>query len=394
MPKLPLPGVPLREYVWKGPWKNARNWQRVTDPGATHPGSREFLPNPVNEIVIDDLSGAVRCEVCIEQWSGHAGTSSKRLRLNGGPWIDVPEPDLPVDGRPESYQYFRYPTVEIPLAVLREGANTFELTCGPQVTHDFGWGQWGIYGMTFRVYYESSRCALAGRVVVAGHDAQGRPILRAEISRSSAPVAHVRFIGRYEDFPIGGENAFVDWHFRYRHGTMQGHIGDVAAAPFEIAWNPPDWLPEQAAPPQVAAVITQRDGFAVVTGESPPPPLPGSDIAVKMYRPHDVPPCWQTRAGREHVCSVDISDDLSHAVAAKAVFVSWCGAHADAFGVNGFVLSGSVGEDHDYGYDEVDVPLEYLRPGRNRFFTRSATHHHGIEVMWPGVVLKVAYRRR
>src|SRR5690606_13214702 len=127
--------------------------------------------------------------------------------------------------------------------------------------------------------------------------AEGQPLLRAEISCSSAPIAHVRFIGRYEEYPIGGENAFDDWHFRYRHGKMLGHLGDAVRAPFELAWEPgnPGWLPQQASPPRAVAMITQDDGFAVVTPESPPIPLPSSKIVVKMYRPHDVPPCWQTR---------------------------------------------------------------------------------------------------
>ena len=48
----PVPGDVFREYLWQGPWVNAGNWQRVTDPGAA-----EFLPNPVNYIDIDDLAG-------------------------------------------------------------------------------------------------------------------------------------------------------------------------------------------------------------------------------------------------------------------------------------------------------------------------------------------------
>ena len=83
--------------MWKGPFVNAGNWQRVTDPDARHEGAAEFRPNPVNTVAIDDLDRAVGAEVVLEQWGGHAGTSDKRLRLNGNDWIAIPEPAIPGD---------------------------------------------------------------------------------------------------------------------------------------------------------------------------------------------------------------------------------------------------------------------------------------------------------
>ena len=85
----PKPNDVFREHVWKGPYVNAGNWQRVTDPDASHAGAAEFLPNPVNSVTLENLEGAVRAELYIEQWGGHAGTSAKRLRLNDNAWIDI-----------------------------------------------------------------------------------------------------------------------------------------------------------------------------------------------------------------------------------------------------------------------------------------------------------------
>lgn len=158
----PQPGDIFREYVWTGPWRNASGWQRVTDPETPRSDAQGFLPNPVNQIRLDDLAGAVRAEVYIEQWGGHAGTSAKRLRLNGHAWIETPVPAaIPgatgLNSCPEGYQYFTYPAVPIPLDQLQEGDNTFEFTSGPQVCFDFGWGQWGVYGVTFRLYYDAAK---------------------------------------------------------------------------------------------------------------------------------------------------------------------------------------------------------------------------------------------
>jgi len=128
----PGPGDIFREDLWKGPWRNASGWQRVTDPEAAAAGAHTFLPNPINRVDIDDLDKAVRVEIYIEQWGGHAGTSAKRLRLNDHDWIAVPEPaGIPGDaGRkrvddPQGYQYFSYPSVSVPLEQLLEGENVF-----------------------------------------------------------------------------------------------------------------------------------------------------------------------------------------------------------------------------------------------------------------------------
>ena len=70
---------------------NIPSWQRVTDPKANVSGAKQF-PNTLNRKLIEDLHGAVRAEIYLEMWGGHAGTSDKRLRVNGGEWISIPDP--------------------------------------------------------------------------------------------------------------------------------------------------------------------------------------------------------------------------------------------------------------------------------------------------------------
>jgi len=392
----PGPGDVFREYGWKGSWVNAGNWQRVTDPHARHSGAKEFLPNPVNTVAIDDLEGAVRAEVYLEQWGGHAGTSNKRLRLNGRDWIAVPEPEgIPAAAglrslSPECFQYFAYPSVPVPLEQLREGENTFEFSCDGQVCFDFGWGQWGVYGVTFRIFYASSKPHAAGRIVSPAPGASFGDSLRIVLESPAAAVAQVDFIGLYEDFDYEGNGLFRQWHFNYRYGEIQRHLGTATEAPYAMTWRT-DWVPDQEEPVQLMARLRDTDGVYSMTEIVGDLSLVRSGRSVKLYKPYDVPPHWQTRTGNRQSCKVFVPHDLRRAGAAQMILTTWSGGHADAIGVNDSTIVRRVGKAHDYSYDEIEVPLELLRGGINTFFTYSRTEHHGIEVLWPGIVLKVQY---
>jgi len=63
----------------------------VTDPNTTDSRARQYLPNPVLHMTVDDLSGAIRAEsvgrdVGWTRWHRH-----KRVRFNGNAWINIPE---------------------------------------------------------------------------------------------------------------------------------------------------------------------------------------------------------------------------------------------------------------------------------------------------------------
>jgi hypothetical protein len=390
----PEPGDVFREYVWTGPWVNAANWQRVTDPDAAHKGAKQFLPNPVNRITIDDLDAAVRVEVCLEQWGGHAGTSEKRMRVNGGPWLPVPESPRIGPKRPEAYQYFRYPCVAVPLQRVKEGENTFAFTCGGQIAHDFGWGQWGVYGVTFRVYYDPARKPHpTGRVTAPadGDRVTGPVTLTAE---AEAPpgrsVRSVDFIGHYDDFNWEGDGLYRQWHYTYRYGKIQHHLGTAGAAPWTVRWDTA-WVPDQPRPMRVCARLTDSAGVSAMTPAVEGIRLVRRGRSVRLYPPQDVPTGWQTRAGKTHECKVNVTGDLSKAVAARMILVTWCGTHADAVGINGRKVVAKVGRNHDYSCDAIPVPVEWIRPGVNTLYTHATTEHHGIEVQWPGIALVVQY---
>lgn len=387
----PMPGDVFREYVWRPEGK----WQRVTGPEVKDERAKAFLPNAVNKIRIDDLDGARKVEATIEMLLCHGGTAGKKIRLNGGPWIAIPESDLiPGDagrGPPVlEYQSMRYPTVEIPLDQIREGANTFEFTCSSGTALGKWWPQWLLYGVTFRVYYGPSKPHPTGQVMrpAAGDVLGESPVFEAEASGPAA-IRQVDFIGLYEDFNWEGDGEYRQWHRRPLFGKLYSHIGTATATPYRVRWDNA-WVPTQTEPIAVTARIVDRTGMCWMT-----PPVEGLRMArpytVAMYRPYDVPKTWSTRAGATDSCKVDVTGPLDKAIAAKVVMVTWNGVAADEIGINGRKIVTSVGRNHDLSHDEFAVPLDALRPGTNTLYTSSATEHHGIEVQWPGMVLLVRY---
>ena len=389
----PGPGDIFREWPTQ-----IYTWQRVTDPNATASGAKAF-PNTLNRKLIEDLQGAVRAEIYLEMWGGHAGTSNKRLRVNGGSWISIPDPEaIPGDsGRaehqsPECYQQFIYPSVPVPIEQLHEGINTLEFTSSGQTCFNFGWGQWGVHGITFRIYYDASRPHPTGRVIapLAGSTIADSVMLAAEASSPNGDIAEVDFIGLYEDFDYEGNGIFRQWHYRYAAGRIQNHLGTATTSPYAVNWHT-TWVPDQDQPMQIMARIKDETGLTYITPAVAGIGLERPGTSVKLYKPFNVPPRWQTRTGATHRSKVFVGDDLARAEEARMVLTTWNGASANAVGLNGIRVSAGPGRDHNYSYDEIPVPLDAIRSGTNSLFTMDATNHHGIEVLWPGIALLVRY---
>lgn len=130
---IPEPGALFREHVsviapgYRRPQRSQEVFSSVHGyaPKELPPNPRQFL----NEVDIADLEHATRAEVTVELWSGHALTTGRRLRVNEGAWIPLPDPALPDErgqgGVAAEYQFFQRATVPVPLADLRSGRNTF-----------------------------------------------------------------------------------------------------------------------------------------------------------------------------------------------------------------------------------------------------------------------------
>jgi hypothetical protein len=394
----PRPGDIFAEYLWRGPHRNADGWQRVTHPDTENPRARFFLPNPINRIEIDDLDGAIAAEVVIQQWGGHTGTTQKAMRINELAWLPVAHPEaIPGDnGRegaqnPECYQYFTYPIIPVPLEHLVEGENFFEFTSGDQLCLGFGWGQWGVYSVVFRIYYSADKPHPTGRIISPASGAavgDSLPLEAIALSPNGA-ISSVDFIGHYEDYDHDGDGIWREWQYIYQRGRLKRHLGSATELPFKVAWNT-EWIPDQDEPMAIMARIGDESGIYYMTEAVDHLSLDRSAHSVGMYKPYQVPPGWISRAGRGRGAQVFVPT-LSAARDARALITTWSGGHAEAIRLNGITLVPRVGAIHDYGHDAIEVPLDLLRPGANSFSTFSSTLHHGIEVMWPGITLLVRY---
>jgi len=140
----------------------------------------------------------------------------------------------------------------------------------------------------------------------------------------------------------------------------------------------------------VMARIRDEKGMVYITEPVQGLTLDRAEHSVRMYKPYHVPVGWISRAGRTVAADVFVPT-LESATDARAVITTWSGAHADDISLNRSTLVPRVGRDHAYSRNSLDVPLGLLRPGTNSFFTFSATTHHGIKVMWPGIVLFVRF---
>ncbi|MBT7594529.1 MAG: T9SS type A sorting domain-containing protein, partial [Gemmatimonadetes bacterium] len=160
--------------------------------------------------------------------------------------------------------------------------------------------------------------------------------------------------------------------------------------PYAITWNTA-WVPDQDEPIQIMARVKNTDGTYYMTEAIGDLHLERTDRSVKLYKPFDVPGSWQTRADKRHRCKVFVAHDLNQATAARMILTTWSGGHADAIGLNDSTVVDKVGGSHTYSYDEIALPLHLIHSGTNEFFTYARTIHHGIEVLWPGIALKVQY---
>jgi hypothetical protein len=394
----PAPGDVFREHVWTvGPGDRQRQdkSQHVSDSAATGLAAKR-LPNGKNKVVIDNLAGATRAEVDVEVWHAHRGLETKSLRVNGHEWLRLPDPPIPDargrGGRVGDYLYASHLTVAVPLAQLREGENVFEL--------DAKGGRWPLfvlYGATFRVYFGAGKPHPAARLSAPARGAALEPLARFSIDAPRAEaIARVEYLGRYEDFNYKGDGRHHDWQYRLVRGERRHHVGTATSAPFEVTWDT-SWLPDQSRPMELAAIVTDRSGTSFMTRSVKGVRLRRPDRSVKLYRAYDVP---QDYKGLEEdkANKVRVPLDPARATAARLFLSSWSGTEAEGIFVNGQRLLDKIEDEAPLRHKlvELDVPVGLLRRGENTLGVgraKEGEEKHGIEVLWPGMELKVAYPR-
>ncbi len=390
------PGQIYREY--SRTMGGQKDW-RITDPNSKHPGAKEFLPNSILHIEIGDLDGAVRAEAIFDRWGGHTGTIGQKVRFNGNEWIDIPLLTTTPDGhKPEAYQYQDNPVIEIPLDHLHQGDNTFEGTSGGQSCYSFDWGQWGWDCIVVRIYYDSFKPHVTGKIDLPKPSSilGENPILSATVSDDSK-TKRIDFIAYYNGYDENGDGHFIDWHQGYfckrdaPSVDISGHCGSALDAPWKAEWDTqyvPDQTNEQM---KVIARILSIDGVYYVAEPVENLSLIRHNQTVNLYKAGDVPEKFWSRLGEKRTCNIKIPNEKSDKkpVDATLHWRTWNGQnHKWTF--NKFE-STFIGADHNFVYSICRLPVQYIKAGLSTISVIADTEHHGVEVCFPGPGLIVRY---
>ncbi len=394
----PKPGDVYRDYKWHprsatGPARTP-SWLRVTAPDATVAGARAFLPNSINHLNVNDFEHAIRAEMALEVLNVHTGTKGHKVRVNEGDWMPIPlSPLVPGNagtGLPAlEYHTMQYPTIPIALDTLKNGDNLFEFSAERGTSFARRWPQWISYGVSIRIYYdEAAKDHPTGQITSHSNGATiGENEVFSVDAAGSTPIQQVDFVGKYTDFNWKGDGDFRQWQDRTFYTKIRDHIGKAKEAPYNVTWDN-DWIPDQDEPMEVSARILDTSGLTYIT-----PAVTGLELdrpySVKMYKAHDIPRHWGTRAGNSHSAKIKVTDDLSEATESQITLATWNGTAAKEVTINGDPILERFGYSHQLSYQSVPVPVDSLIQGDNVFKTFSTTTHHGIDVQWPGPVLFV-----
>ena len=399
----PAPGTVYREYALT---MDGNNW-RVTDPNAVehHDGAADFLPNPVLELDVERLEGATRAELLIDRWGGHVGTQGLQLRFNENAWIDLPTLSTTPEGSdPSCYLFQDNPIVEVPLTHLQEGINTLEGMSGNQDCHGFNWGQWGWYGVVLRVYYDEDAPHPLGRIVSpqSGAVLSENPVIEVEAyDTTGAGIDRIDVLAYYEGYDEDGDGLFADWHGHLHYADLSGHVGSLVGpplqeVPYSFRWDT-RYVPDQAeGDVRLIARIRDTEGRWYVTEPVEGLSLKREGATVRFVPPQDVPEAFWVRDGDQEASRLLIPDDYDPTqVEEVALHLRTWNGHNHGTGTLTRVgdWTGALpGIDHNYAYTIYPLPPEALKPGETEVGFHSETHHHGVELLWPGPALTIRYR--
>lgn len=396
----PRPGDVFREYVWLPDMVSERGrFLRVGGRLDYQSAPQHFPPERHRDGHIPfghdlDLTHAVRAEVVLERVQSHEDTKGLAVQINRHGWLPVPPPaGIP---RPAAdYMFHDYPVVPVPLAHLQPGAgNTFKLRVDAAQRWD--WPQNLLYGVHLRIYYAPEKTDLDARVAgVRSGDALMDEVVLTLATPTPEAVARVEYVGLYRDVNWRGDGIYRQWQYHVHRGALRNHLGTATTPPFRVTWST-GWVPDQPEAIPVAARVTDRQGLVHMT-----PAIEGlwidRDYRVELARPYRQPTNWVTRAD-SLTAYVGVHGDPTVAEAVRLAWRSWSPCYARGVFVNGTQVFDREGPCYDYAEHvvEIDAP-DFLRPGENTISTGQMPRVdgqmvHGMEVQWPGIMMKVRYR--
>lgn len=399
----PQPGDVFREYVWVPDMVNERGKFLRVGGSLDYQVYPDYFPADAHQDghipMADafDLEGAMRAEVVLEMVQSHDDTKGLHIQINGNDWIPI-SPLAAIPKPQSAYMFHAYPVTSIPLEHFHHGpANTFKLQVDS--TQRWGWPQHLFYGVIVRIYYEAPDQAIqAVRLVgiTPGSPLAEEQTFSLEAAKPGA-IMQVDYVGLYDDFNWEGNGRFRQWHYHFHQGTIRNHIGTSTKAPFRITWDT-SWLPDQSQSIQLAARVVHSDGLIYMT-----PPIEDlrleRDYAVELARPYRQPTNWATRED-SIISYIALHGDPSNAESMQIGWRSWSPCYAEGVFINSVEVWDK--EDVCYEYAEHRIKIknpDFLKRGENIISTGLTPRvdgqmMHGMEVQWPGIMMKVKYHTK
>lgn len=396
----PQAGDVFREYVWIPDMVNdAGKFLRVGG-NLDYAHSETHLDQDLHEngyLPISDsldLEHATKAEVVLELVQSHVDTKGLAISMNEEPFIAVA--DLPFIPKPQSnYMLHAYPRADIPLDQLKAGyGNTFALRVDS--VQKWKWPQNIFYGLIFRIYYEPS---LKNTVeATLGGISEGESIFMKQPlsiqTKTPEEIRTVDYLGLYEDINWEGDGVYRQWHGHFHRGKLTNHIGSSSEAPFSYNWNT-SWLPDQYSPLSITAKVTEKTGLIHLTEAVGNLSLE-RDFSVELVKPYHQPENWVTREDNFEA-KLAIHGEVSQAEAYQLSWRSWSPCYARGVYLNGtevFSQSPPCYDVKDHMIHREDVSL--LLHGENTITTGKmplvdGQMVHGMEVQYPGIMMKVKY---
>jgi hypothetical protein len=225
-------------------------------------------------------------------------------------------------------------------------------------------------------------------------------------------IASVDFQGWYYGYDENGNLQWLDWHGFTKRRQFTAHLGTVADSPagalpaktgasagsvgYGVTWDTSMLAAQTDVAVRALVRFTLDTNLVFLTAATRGLEIkPRADSEVVLFKPHDLPAPFWSRAGQRRVCSFDLDLDPVRIERAELHVVSWTGGAGtvkDYFKVNGAHFAVAEGQRHEVMYSRLPVEPTQLRRGRNTVELLSDTEHHGIEILLPGPALMVRCR--
>lgn len=397
----PNPGNVFREYVWIPSMVKSEGGKFLRVGGKLdykinfghfpeHRQKDGYIP--LEQYV--ELENAVKAEMQIEKVGSHEDTKNLRVSMNNYPSIIFPASEG-IPKQEADYMHHNYPIAQIPIVQLREGLeNSFRFDV--DTAQRWNWPQNIIYGVVLRVYYKPETAYFKSEIAGLKDGDVVMENERIGLQDPNQNIRKVEYVGYYEDLNFEGDGVYTQWHYHYFRGQIMGNIGTANKYPYQTTWNT-SWVPEQEKM-KVAARVVANSGLIYFT-EAIENLKFERNYKVQLCKPYDQPKNWVTRQD-EFTEKIDLKTDPNKIDQASLYWVSWSPCYANGVYVNDVKVFDREGPCYEYMKHEVviDDP-SILKLGRNIIKTGKEPLHdgqmvHGMEVQWPGIMMKVRTKEK